>query len=109
VERLERHFTMTSACGVCGKAQLDALELRCPAPLGAGPRVPPAVLSSLPAKLRAAQTIFGRTGGLHAAGLFTADGELVAAREDVGRHNALDKLLGWALLEGSLPLRDQLV
>lgn len=104
IERLERHFAMTSACGVCGKAHLDALEVRCAAPPGPGPRVAPAVLASLPDQLRAAQTVFGRTGGLHAAGLFTAGGELVAVREDVGRHNALDKLIGWALLEGRLPL-----
>ena len=106
---LERHFTMTSACGVCGKAHLAALEVRCPAPLSRGPELPAEVLLGLPASLREAQTVFGRTGGLHAAGLFTADGGLVALREDVGRHNALDKLIGWAFLEGRLPLVDQVV
>jgi FdhD protein len=108
VERLERHFTMSSACGVCGKAHLEALEVRCPAPGGAGPRITAAVLETLPEKLRSSQALFGRTGGLHAAGLFTATGELLAVREDVGRHNALDKLIGWALLEDTLPL-DELV
>jgi FdhD protein len=109
LERLERHFTMTSACGVCGKAHLDALEVRCPAPLGPGPVVAAGVLESLPARLREAQALFGVTGGLHAAGLFEPDGTLVALREDVGRHNALDKLLGWALLEDRLPLAERLV
>ncbi|MEJ2288627.1 MAG: formate dehydrogenase accessory sulfurtransferase FdhD [Deinococcales bacterium] len=109
IERLERHFTMTSACGVCGKAHLDALEVRCPAPPGPGPVISADVLETLPDRLREAQAIFGRTGGLHAAGLFTPDGELLAIREDVGRHNALDKLLGWALLEDKLPLADQVL
>ncbi len=109
LERLERHFTMTSACGVCGKAHLDTLEVRCPAPLAPGPVVAAGVLESLPERLREAQAVFGRTGGLHAAGLFRPDGTLLALREDVGRHNALDKLLGWALLQGRLPLADHLV
>jgi len=108
-ERLERHFAVTSACGVCGKAHLDALEVRCPVPLSGGPTVSPDTLASLPGKLRAAQTLFGRTGGLHAAGLFDARGELLAVREDVGRHNALDKLVGWALLEGRLPFDEGVV
>lgn len=107
--RLERHFAVNSACGVCGKAHLEALEVRCPTPLAPGPRLSPEVLAHLPGALRAAQTVFGRTGGLHAAGLFTRDGELVALREDVGRHNALDKLVGWALLEGRLPLAEHVV
>ena len=109
IERLERHFAMTSACGVCGKAHLDALEVRCPAPPAPGPVVRAELLETLPDRLREAQAVFGRTGGLHAAGLFTRDGELLAIREDVGRHNALDKLLGWALLEGRLPLADCIV
>ncbi len=109
LERLERHFTMTSACGVCGKAHLDALEVRCPAPLGAGPVVSADVLEALPERLREAQAVFGRTGGLHAAGLFRPDGTLLALREDVGRHNALDKLLGWALLQGRVPLAGHVV
>lgn len=106
---LDRHFTTTSACGVCGKASLDALLLGKNPKLPAGPRLAPGLLYSLPAKLEAAQPAFRTTGGLHAAALFTAGGELLAAREDVGRHNALDKLLGWALLEDRLPLHDHLV
>lgn len=106
---LDRHFAVSSACGVCGKVNLDQLERRGLAPLADGPRVPVTVVTALPDKLRAAQGLFARTGGIHAAGLFDADGELIALREDVGRHNALDKLLGWALLEGMLPLREQIV
>jgi FdhD protein len=101
---LERHFQTSSACGVCGKASLEQLELRGLAPVTPGPVVPPAVLFALPERLRAAQGLFATTGGLHAAGLFTADGALLALREDVGRHNAVDKLVGWALAAGQLPL-----
>jgi FdhD protein len=106
---LERHFFSTSACGVCGKAGLETLRLRVTGELPPGPRVAPAVLCALPAKLRAAQGLFEATGGLHAAALFTSDGELLAVREDVGRHNALDKLVGWAMLGGMLPLHDHLL
>lgn len=109
VERLERHFTTTSACGVCGKASLESLELQaCPLPAPTF-SVTPDVITSLPDKLRQAQGLFDVTGGLHAAALFGKTGELVALREDVGRHNALDKLVGWALLEGLLPLREHIV
>ena len=107
---LERHFTMTSACGVCGKASLDALTLRgCPTLPEGVPTVDPETVYGLPGALREAQGLFASTGGLHAAGLFTADGDLVCLREDVGRHNAVDKLVGWALLAGRLPLRDHLL
>jgi FdhD protein len=106
---LERHFFTTSACGVCGKASLDALELRGCAPLAGGPDVTADELYRLPERLRRAQGVFDATGGLHAAGLFTAGGELVAAREDVGRHNALDKLVGWAVLQGRVPLHDHVL
>jgi FdhD protein len=106
---LERHFFSTSACGVCGKAGLEALRLRVPAVVPAGPCVSAGVLAALPATLRRAQGLFESTGGLHAAALFDAEGRLLAAREDVGRHNALDKLLGWALGEGRLPLYGHLV
>ena len=106
---LERHFYTTSACGVCGKASLEQLELRgCPV-VGPGPEVSAETVYSLPAKLREAQGLFDATGGLHAAALFDKDGELLAIREDVGRHNATDKLLGWALLEGRLPLSEHVV
>ena len=99
----ERNFYTPSSCGVCGKASIDAIRIRSQYTLD-GPAVSPAVLAELPERLRDSQRSFARTGGLHAAGLFTADGELVAAREDVGRHNAVDKLVGWALREGRLPL-----
>jgi FdhD protein len=106
---LERHFYTTSACGVCGKASLEQLELRgCPV-IPAGPEVLAEVLTTLPEKLREAQGLFNATGGLHAAALFDYKGELLALREDVGRHNATDKLVGWALLEGRLPLSDHIV
>jgi FdhD protein len=106
---LERHFYTTSACGVCGKASLEQLELRgCPV-MTAGPEVSAEVINTLPEKLREAQGLFDATGGLHAAALFDDKGELIALREDVGRHNATDKLVGWALLEGRLPLTDHIV
>ena len=106
---LERHFYTTSACGVCGKASLEQLELRgCPMILP-GPNVAAEVIYSLPEKLRKAQGLFEATGGLHAAALFDARGNLVALKEDVGRHNATDKLVGWALLEGRLPLSNHIV
>jgi FdhD protein len=106
---LERHFYTTSACGVCGKASLEQLELRgCPV-IPPGPMVATETIYSLPEKLREAQGLFEATGGLHAAALFDAEGNLVALKEDVGRHNATDKLIGWALLEGRLPLSDHIV
>jgi FdhD protein len=106
---LERHFYTTSACGVCGKASLEQLELRgCPV-IAPGPEVSAETIYSLPEKLREAQGLFDATGGLHAAALFDPEGNLLALREDVGRHNATDKLVGWALLEGRLPLSDHIV
>lgn len=106
---LERHFYTTSACGVCGKESLDALLLGRSSEVPPGPRLSAELVYSLPEKLRSAQGVFRSTGGLHAAALFDRQGELLALREDVGRHNALDKLLGWALMEGRLPLHDHLV
>ena len=108
LETMERHFVTSSACGVCGKASLEALQLRA-GPVAGGPQVRAGTLHRLPEELRRAQGVFSSTGGLHAAGLFTSEGELVAAREDVGRHNAVDKLLGWALLEGRLPLSEHVL
>lgn len=106
---LDRHFYTTSACGVCGKESLEQLELRgCPV-IPPGPEVSAETIYSLPGKLREAQGLFEATGGLHAAALFDAEGDLIAVREDVGRHNATDKLVGWALLEGGLPLSDHVV
>jgi FdhD protein len=106
LDALERHFTMTSACGVCGRAQLEALETRGLGPVPGGATIGAATITDLPERLRAAQGVFEKTGGLHAAGIFTLGGELVALREDVGRHNALDKAIGWALLQKRLPLDD---
>jgi FdhD protein len=98
-----RRFLSTSSCGVCGKAALEDLEVRCE-PVTGGPRVRASVLRALPARLAKHQRLFGETGGLHAAAEFSADGELLGVREDVGRHNALDKLVGRALLDRRLPL-----
>jgi FdhD protein len=104
LRRLERHFHVTSACGVCGKASLDSLELRGCSPVSPGPVIDWEVLGTLSGSLRSAQGIFQSTGGLHAAALFDAGGRLITVREDVGRHNAVDKLVGWAVLNDHLPL-----
>lgn len=101
-----RNFYTTSSCGVCGKASIDAIRTRSQFDVAGDPvGVDAGVLAALPDRLRAAQRVFERTGGLHAAGLFTASGELVVLREDVGRHNAVDKVIGWAAREQRLPLR----
>jgi FdhD protein len=102
---LDRNFYTSSSCGVCGKASIDAIRTRTSFDVAADPvRVPLEVLLALPDRLRAAQQVFERTGGLHGAGVFTADGSLVALREDVGRHNAVDKVIGDAVRAGRLPL-----
>ncbi|HEX3525847.1 MAG TPA: formate dehydrogenase accessory sulfurtransferase FdhD [Thermoanaerobaculia bacterium] len=106
---LDRHVFATSACGVCGKAGLETLRIRVPAPLPPGPVVAPELIRALPERLRAGQGLFDATGGLHAAALFDTAGTLLAVREDVGRHNALDKLMGWALSQGLPPLSRHLV
>jgi FdhD protein len=106
---LERHFYTSSACGICGKESLEGLELKGCSVLPPGPEVAAETIYALPEKLRGAQGLFEETGGLHAAALFDKDGNLLAVREDVGRHNATDKLVGWALLEGKLPLSDHVV
>ncbi len=102
----ERRFYATSSCGVCGKGALEEVEVRS-APLADGPRIPRDLLASLPDRLR--QPTFERTGGLHATGLFDPDGELLIAREDVGRHNAMDKVIGRALVDGGLPLGERVL
>jgi FdhD protein len=109
LQSVERQLYTTSACGVCGKASLEALRLRGTPAIAPGPVVHPDVLRALPDRLRAGQGIFEATGGLHAAGLFDLQGGLLALREDVGRHNALDKLVGWALLQRCLPLAGHIV
>jgi FdhD protein len=102
-----RSFATTSACGVCGTSEIDRIRTTIPWDLGTDDcRVTTAVLASLPDALRAAQTTFATTGGIHGAALFRTDGELLVAREDVGRHNAVDKVIGWAVREDLLPLRD---
>jgi FdhD protein len=108
---LERHTYTTSSCGLCGKASLDAVRTTTRLPITDldAPRLTPQLLAALPERLRTAQTVFDRTGGLHAAALFGEDGELLDAREDVGRHNAVDKLIGRALREGRLPLAGKIL
>jgi FdhD protein len=105
---LSRNFFATSSCGICGKAALDDVEVRCEV-VSAGPEVPVTVLLGLPDRLREGQRVFERTGGLHAAGLFTPEGQLLTLREDVGRHNAVDKVIGEQLLDGSVPLSDRIL
>jgi FdhD protein len=109
IRTLERHFHISSACGVCGKASLEALELRGFQRPPSGPVMDGSTLEQLPTKLRSAQGVFDATGGLHAAGLFSPEGDLLAVREDVGRHNAVDKLIGWALLQDLLPLHNNVL
>lgn len=105
---LERHFTVNSACGVCGKAHLDSIAQAAP-PITADWQITPAQISAMGEGLRTTQPLFDQTGGLHAAALFHKSGELWAAREDVGRHNAFDKLVGWALMNDRLPLSECVV
>ncbi len=101
--RFERHFTTSSACGVCGRAQLDSLRDLGVTALADEMRVPASLLYELPRRMREGQRVFAATGGLHAAALFDERGDLVVVREDVGRHNAVDKLVGWGLLNTHLP------
>ena len=106
-DSVARAFFTTSSCGLCGKASIDAVRTRSAFEVRDDPlRVTPDLLASLPERLRSAQKLFEKTGGLHAAALFNGEtGELLVLREDVGRHNAVDKVVGWALREGRLPLR----
>ncbi len=106
-KRLLRNFYVTSSCGVCGKTSLDAVRVVVPHKLKAGiPKISPKIVRKLPDRLRESQSLFAQTGGLHAAGIFTPKGELLSLREDVGRHNAVDKVVGEQLLKGNVPLSD---
>jgi FdhD protein len=107
-EGWQRNFYASSSCGVCGKASIDAVRLAAE-PVPDGPVVESGALSEMPKALRAAQRVFERTGGLHAAGLFDRSGELLIVREDVGRHNAVDKVVGRAAMDRLLPLHDKLL
>jgi len=107
-ERLRRSFYTSSSCGVCGKGALEAVRVEAP-PVESELRVPVQLLTSLPGRLREEQASFAQTGGLHATGLFDDGGRLLCAREDVGRHNAMDKVVGWAFRDGRLPLAGSLL
>ena len=108
--KLDRHSFVSSSCGACGKRSIAAVRIKSRHPITIGePQLAPRVINSLPCTLRTAQSGFARTGGIHASGLFAADGRLIAAREDVGRHNALDKLIGSELLAGRIPLAGRIV
>jgi FdhD protein len=105
---LQRSFYTTSSCGVCGKGALEAVAVAA-APVESELRAPARLVAALPDRLREAQAAFAVTGGLHATGLFDGSGELLCVREDVGRHNAMDKVIGWAFVEGLLPLSDKIL
>jgi FdhD protein len=106
IEGVQRNFYAASSCGICGKASIDAVRIRGIKPPNPNLRVTGDLLCSLPERLRDSQAVFGRTGGLHAAALFTSSGELLVLREDIGRHNAVDKVAGWALMQDRIPLSD---
>ena len=108
-EKMQRHFFAASSCGICGKASIDSVRSRTLQPPNPAFRVNPETLLVLPDLLRGSQAVFGRTGGLHAAALVAAKGNLIVVREDIGRHNAVDKVIGWALREDRLPLSDSLL
>ncbi len=107
LQKLKRHFYASSSCGVCGKTSIEAIRVQT-SPIGTTPAVDPEVIATLPDTLRRTQPTFDATGGLHAAGLFTPDGRLVRAHEDVGRHNAVDKVIGATLLAGE-PFDDRIL
>jgi FdhD protein len=109
LERLTRHVFTSSSCGVCSKASIEAVRVQFPPLAGAAFSPPAQLIAALPEKLRAAQRTFAATGGLHASAVFRADGNLVVLREDVGRHNALDKVIGHAFFAETLPLRDHVL
>jgi FdhD protein len=105
-DKMRRHFFAASSCGICGKASIDAVRSRLLSAPNPDFRIDPGLLVTLPEALRSAQDVFERTGGLHAAALFDARGESLVLREDIGRHNAVDKVIGWALLKNRVPLRE---
>jgi FdhD protein len=109
VKMLARHFVASSSCGICGRTSIESVRARGTPPPTGGFSITPDLLTSLPVALRSSQRVFGRTGGLHAAGLVEANGNLVAVREDIGRHNAVDKVIGEAFLRGGLPLSERLL
>jgi FdhD protein len=106
---LRRNFYTASSCGICGKSSIESIRRRGLAPPNPEFRIDPALLCTLPDIVRNRQAVFARTGGLHAAALFHASGELLALREDIGRHNAVDKIVGWALLQESIPVSDHVL
>jgi len=108
LERLRRSFYTSSSCGVCGKGAIEAVQVAAPR-VESALDVPESVVAALPDRLLEAQRAFAATGGLHATGLFTPDAELLCVREDVGRHNAMDKVVGWAFLNGFLPLTNHVL
>jgi FdhD protein len=108
-EKMRRHFFAASSCGICGKASVDAVRSRLSQAPNPDFRVDAEMLLRLPEILRESQAVFGRTGGLHAAGLFDSTGKLLVLREDIGRHNAVDKVIGWALWEGRVPLSEAIL
>lgn len=103
-EKLQRNFFSNSSCGICSKASIDAVRAHGLRPIDSGTTIDAETLCGLPSRLREHQSVFERTGGLHAAALFSSDGELIVVREDIGRHNAVDKIVGWAMLQGLIPL-----
>ena len=105
-ERLRRNFAANSSCGVCGKVCIDSVRARVRRISNGQFRMSAELLCALPERARSAQAVFGRTGGLHAAALFGVDGDLLVLREDIGRHNAVDKVIGWAVLQGRVPISD---
>jgi FdhD protein len=109
ISRVQRHFYTASSCGVCGKTSIDAVRARDVPALESTLTIEPEVLVRLPDALRSAQRVFGKTGGLHAAALFDPAGGLIAIREDIGRHNAVDKIVGQALLDAGLPLSNRIL
>jgi FdhD protein len=108
-EKMRRNFFAASSCGICGKASIDSIRARTLSAPNPDFSLDPEILVRLPETLRESQAVFGRTGGLHAAALFDATGKLLVLREDIGRHNAVDKVIGWALLEGRVPLANAIL